>query len=162
MRELELSTTRTFKFKQTCTSADLKPRKLIRDMTFSSTRPELHKSSFDSFIRMNDGTGVGSRQERRRGPGIERVLRRLRWSAPSSERCGCGWPLASEQLPLERSKRRGCQCVVRSVLDRRHCWLECSLSVKTHSSMYLSSSAVLLHACWARHELDAPKSAQQS
>jgi len=30
------------------------------------------------------------------GPGIERVLGRLRCSAPSSERCGCGWPLASE------------------------------------------------------------------
>ena len=113
--------TRTFRLKQNSTSADLKPRKLISDMTFSWTRPKVHKPSFDSFVRMNDGTGAGSRQERRRGPGIERILGNIRWSAPSLERCGCGWPLASEQLPLERSKRGGCQCVVRSVLDRRHC-----------------------------------------
>ena len=147
MRELELSTTRTFKFKQTSTSADLKPRKLIRDMTFSSTRPKLHKSSFDSFIRMNDGTGAGSRQERRRRPGIERILGRLRCSAPSSERCGCGWPLASGQPPLERSNRGGCQCVVRSVLGRRHCWLEFSLSVKTHSLMHLFRRICSAPAC---------------
>jgi hypothetical protein len=133
----------------------------MKDMAFSWTRPKVHKSSFEhreidpfglslwfeSFVRMNDGAGAGSRQERRRGPGIERILGQLRWRAPSSERCGCGWPLASEQLPLERSKRGGCQCVVRSVLDRRHCWLERSLSVKTHSSMHLPRLICSAPAC---------------
>ena len=78
MRELDLSLTRTFKLKQNSTSADLKPRKLMTDMTFSWTRPKVHKLSFESFVRMNDGTGAGSRQERRRGPGIERILSNIR------------------------------------------------------------------------------------
>ena len=141
--ELELAIT-SFEFS---TNADLKPWKLIRDMTFSRTRPKVHKSSFESFVRMNDGTGAGSRQERRRGPGIERALGARRCSAPSSESVPAGWPLASEQPPMERSKRGGCQCVVRSVLDRRHCWLECSLSVKTYSSMHLTWLICRAPAC---------------
>ena len=63
---------------------------------------------------MNAAYGAGSGQGRRSGPGIERDLGAQRWSAPSSERCGEGWPQASEQPPIERRKRAASQSMERS------------------------------------------------
>ena len=41
----------------------------MRNVTLSWTRPKVHKSLSDSFVRMIDGTGAESSQERRMEPG---------------------------------------------------------------------------------------------
>jgi hypothetical protein len=131
-------------------------------MTFSRTRPKVHKSSFESFVRMNDGTGAGSRQERRRGPGIERALGARRCSAPSSESVPAGWPLASEQPPMERSNRADSQSIERS--SRAAGTAGSNLRAQqrpTHQCTSPGSSAVLLHASRACHELAEPMSAAE-